>query len=359
MRASPEAGHGRRRRTVSWDDMSELTACADPAAWDAFVSRAADGSLLQSWGWGSLRSRYGWEAARLFWTRGGRPCAAISVLRRRLPGGLALHYAPRGPVLDGRLEEWPGLWQVLRARLAENGGTLLKLDPEWTTDEGRRALEAAGGRPSRHPVQHQASLIVDLSGGDDVLRRVKESTRRNIRAGERHGITVEASEASSAMDLFYGLLQETAARRNFTIRPRAYYQDLLGVFRERGQVGVYLARHEGQLLAGAVMMFYGPTLIYLFGGTSAAAEPLKPAYLLHWRAIEDAQRRGCTHYDMWGIPLNPEPAHPGYGYYVFKSRFNGRPVRYIGLYDLPVNRPLALTVRLAERLSRAGQPEFV
>ena len=113
------------------------------------------------------------------------------------------------------------------------------------------------------------------------------------------------------------------------------------------------------VLAGAVMLFFGSKLVYLYGGTRADAKDLKPGYLLHWRAIEDAQRRGCTTYDMWGVPLDPRPDQRGYGYYVFKSRFNGRMVRFIGLYDLPVNRAATLTIRLAERFARAGQPEFV
>src|SRR5260370_28339414 len=62
---------------------------------------------------------------------------------------------------------------------------------------------------------------------------------------------------------------------------------------------------------------------------------------------------------MWGVPLDPQPGQRGYGYYVFKSRLNGQMVRFIGLYDLPVNRAATLTIRLAERFARAGQPEFV
>ncbi len=340
--------------------MGELTTCDDASAWDAFVSQASDASLLQSWAWGSLKARHGWKAvSRYFWSRSGRPVGAISVLRRALPGGLALHYAQRGPILNSRLDEWPAFWQALRERLGKEGGTILKVDPEWSSPQARAALEDTGGRLSRLPTQHQATMVVDISGGDAALARLKESTRRNIRLGDRNGVTVEASEASAAMDAFHALLQETGEREHFVVRPRAYYQDLLSSFRERGQVAVYLARHDGRLLSGAVMMFFGRKLIYLFGGSSTHGRELKPTYLLHWRAIEDAQRRGCTEYDMWGVPLNPVPEHAGYGYYVFKSRFNGRVVRFIGLYDLPVNRATALTVRLAERFARAGQPEFV
>lgn len=337
--------------------MRELRTCDDSSAWDGFVSQAQDGSLLQAWAWGSLKARYGWRVTRYFWTEQGQPICAASVLRRSLPGGLALNYAPRGPVLNGRLAEWPAFWQALRERLAAEGGTILKVDPEWTGDSA--VLEEAGGRPGRHPIQHQASMIVDIRGGDAAFMRLKESTRRNVRSGERQGITVEASDASAAMDTFYSLLQETALREEFKIRSRAYYQDLLALFRERGQVSIYLARHGDQLLAGAVMLFYGPRLIYLFGGTRTGAKELKPGYVLHWRAIQDAQQRGCTTYDMWGVPVHPEPGHPGYGYFVFKSRFNGEIVRYIGIYDLPVNRAAALTIRLAERFARTGQPEFV
>ena len=339
--------------------MPELTPCEDASTWDAFVSQASDGSVLQSWAWGSLKSRYGWRAVRFFWTEDGRPVAAASVLRRSLPGGLALHYAPRGPVLDGRLDRWRLFWPALRERLAADGGTVLKVDPEWTSPEQRSALEASGAMPSRHPIQHQATMVVDISGGDAALMRLKESTRRNIRAGERSGITVEASQASAAMDNFYALLRETAEREHFAVRPASYYQDLLALFRERGQAAVYLARHQDRLLAGSVMLFYGARLIYLYGGTRTEAKELKPGYLLHWRAIQDAQQRGCTVYDMWGVPLNPQPGERGYGYFVFKSRFNGDQVRFIGLFDLPVKRAAAMTIRIAERFARAGQPEFV
>src|SRR5256885_8157008 len=60
--------------------------------------------------------------------------AAAAVLRRRLPGGLYLDYAPRGPILDGQLEHWPDFWPALRERLASEGGTVLKRSEEHTSE---------------------------------------------------------------------------------------------------------------------------------------------------------------------------------------------------------------------------------
>jgi peptidoglycan pentaglycine glycine transferase (the first glycine) len=335
-----------------------LIACSDAATWDAFVSAASDGTPLQSWAWGAVKATTGWAVRRYLWGPGSEPRGAISVLRRALPGGLALHYAPRGPVLDGHRGDWPAFFNALQSTLKDDGGTILKLDPPWTSDDDRAVLAETGGRRNPRAIQHQATWLVDISGGDAALMRMKESTRRNIRAGERQGITVEASDSEAAMDAFYSLLQASAERRQFVIRPLSYYRALLRAFAERGQVAVYLARHQGGLVAGAVMLFYGATLVYLYGGTRLEGD-LKPGYYLHWRAIQDAQLRGCTRYDMWGVPLDPTPEHPGYGYYVFKTRFNGELVRFIGLYDLPIRQPLAAALRLGERFVRASQPEFV
>src|SRR5260370_7808357 len=89
--------------------MPELRTCDDASAWDAFVSQAADASVLQAWAWGSLKSRYGWSVQRYFWVDAKAPIGAAAVLRRSLPGGLALNYAPPGPILHGRPDQWPAL----------------------------------------------------------------------------------------------------------------------------------------------------------------------------------------------------------------------------------------------------------
>jgi lipid II:glycine glycyltransferase (peptidoglycan interpeptide bridge formation enzyme) len=62
---------------------------------------------------------------------------------------------------------------------------------------------------------------------------------------------------------------------------------------------------------------------------------------------------------MWGIPLDPHPGHPGYGYYVFKTKFNGETRRFVGMWDYPLRAGLYQGLRLAERFLVRSQPEFV
>ena len=69
--------------------------------WDAALVKLPVAHFLQTWEWGALKSRYGWQPTRYLWMEGERSCAATSVLTRRLgrwPS--AVMYIPKGPVLD-------------------------------------------------------------------------------------------------------------------------------------------------------------------------------------------------------------------------------------------------------------------
>jgi lipid II:glycine glycyltransferase (peptidoglycan interpeptide bridge formation enzyme) len=265
-----------------------------------------------------------------------------------MPAGFSMHYAPRGPVLNGHLDEWSGLWRALRRRLFQEGGVVLRVDPEWTDDEGLRVLRAAGADPA-NPVQHQATALIDLRRGEEVFARMSPSARRNIRKAERAGVRIIRSDSRQALEQLYLLLAETGLRKGFAVRTRSYYSDILEIFGRRGMASVYLACHEGQAVAGSLMVSYGSKLIYLFSGSTDRGLDLKAAYLLQQQAIRDAQSAGLTTYDLWGIPLESNKDHPGWGYSHFKEMLGGEPVRFIGSFDIPVSKPMAIAFHLAER----------
>jgi lipid II:glycine glycyltransferase (peptidoglycan interpeptide bridge formation enzyme) len=56
--------------------------------------------------------------------------------------------------------------------------------------------------------------------------------------------------------------------------------------------------------------------------------------LLQWETMRWARDLGCTVYDMWGAPDDPEDtADPLAGVYNYKQQFGGRHVRWVGPYD--------------------------
>lgn len=336
---------------------------SDAAEWDRFVAGASDGSILQSWAWGELKAGYGWQPRRFFWEQDGVLRGAVSILRRRLPGGLTMDYAPYGPVLNGNLREWPAFWAALRPMLAANRGTIFKVEPQWPMPHAW-ILEETSAR-STAAIQHRATALVDLTGGDAVFDRMSASARRNMRVAERHGVVIERSDDPMAVDQLYGLLAGTAARQRFIVRPRQYYRDVFEVFNASDphpsrevRVGavIYLASHAGEMVAASMMIRYGKRLTYLFSGSSDRGRDLKAPYLIQRQAILEAQTSSCSSYDLWGIPVNAQPGDPGWGYAHFKAMLGGVPIEFSGAWDLPVRRPLAAAYHFAERMigSRAA-----
>jgi lipid II:glycine glycyltransferase (peptidoglycan interpeptide bridge formation enzyme) len=41
---------------------------------------------------------------------------------------------------------------------------------------------------------------------------------------------------------------------------------------------------------------------YLYGASSNEHRDIMPTYLLQWEAMLWARTRGCTQYDLWGVP---------------------------------------------------------
>ena len=58
-----------------------------------------------------------------------------------------------------------------------------------------------------------------------------------------------------------------------------------------------------------------------------------PTYALQWEAMLKAKEKGCSSYDMFGIPPANDPQHPMYGLYRFKTGFGGVIHHRLGAWD--------------------------
>lgn len=325
-------------------------------AWDRFVGEGCGGILMQSWGWGELRRRSGWKVTRLVAEGPGREGwrGALQVLHR--PVGLPLArwgYAPRGPALPN-LRDHAAAAALLRAaaaRLRRHGVLVLRLDPEWEVGgEGAALRRRLGLRPMAFDVQHRRTWLVDLGGSEPEVRlRLPPSTRRNIALADRSGVEV-AELAVEGVETFYQLHLETVSRQRFQTRALSYYQAVV----EELDARVLLASREGRPQAAAVVAACGPRLAYLYGGSRPG--PHRAMYAVHWAAIRWGMGRGCSIYDMWGVPSRFSPGDPGPGYAVFKTRWGGRLEDHSGLQGAPWLGPLDRPLAALERRLLAHRP---
>jgi peptidoglycan pentaglycine glycine transferase (the first glycine) len=321
--------------TVQWFDQP-----GDANAWDGIIA-AAKGHVLQSWAWGELKSSSGWRVQRL-----SVGSAHAQVLFRGLPGGLGtIAYVPKGPLADfdddGSLY---GLLEAIQPLARQQRAICLKVEPD-EEDKADLAgwLTSYGFRPSPQPIQPRRTLLVDLDAEPDaLLKAMKQKTRYNIRLADRKGVAVRAGDEGD-LPAFYRLMEITAERDGFGIHSRDYYQTAHQLFVPPGQGCLMLAEHEGQLLAGLVVLAMGETACYMYGASSSEGRNLMPTYLLQWEAMLWAREQGYRFYDLWGVPdeeestLEEEFAQRSdglWGVYRFKRGFGGKLVRTIGAWDL-------------------------
>ena len=69
-----------------------------------------------------------------------------------------------------------------------------------------------------------------------------------------------------------------------------------------------VAEYDGRLLAGLMVFARGSRAWYFYGASNDEERNRMPAYLLQWEAMRWAKSRGCSEYDLWGVPDAEEDA---------------------------------------------------
>jgi lipid II:glycine glycyltransferase (peptidoglycan interpeptide bridge formation enzyme) len=194
--------------------------------------------------------------------------------------------------------------------------------------------------------------FIDLKKDEGrLLKEMKAKTRYNIRLSRRKGVRVKSGSLED-MDIWNALYRETCARNGMCLPNRGYFRAVLDASageRESGaDVELLIAEIEGRPVAAMFLVISGKRATYLYGASSSTQRKYMPAYALQWHAIKLAKSRGCTEYDMFGLAPHPNPAHPLYGLYRFKTGFGGTLFHRLGCWDYPFDQRKYEMYRAAE-----------
>lgn len=142
--------------------------------------------------------------------------------------------------------------------------------------------------------------VLDLGRGTEALLRQCDGKRRNcIRYAMRHGVEVIPAETEQERRDFYQIYAAWCAakkvhRYSFETEELAYQTTV----RNRR---LFIARHEGKIIAGGVFRFISGGLVeYSRNSSLPEYQYLKPNDLLVWRAIEWASAEGFPLFSMGG-----------------------------------------------------------
>ncbi|MGP4052053.1 lipid II:glycine glycyltransferase FemX [Streptomyces sp. 2A115] len=342
----------------------------------AFVRTQRSVSFLQTPAWSSVKTE--WRSESLGWYDGRQLVGAGLVLHRPVPRleRLTLAYLAEGPVIDwtGEIDAW---LDPLADYLKAHGAFAIRLGPpvstntwsaaqvkegvadpdikrltdmsaQWTNPVGVRVasrLKDAGWLPQNpedgfgvgHP---QFKYEIPLAGKteDDLLKGMNQLWRRNLKKAAKAGVEVTVGEDLKA---FHDLYVHTAERDRFTPRPLRYFEIMFAALRAEDpeRIKLYLARHQGDLVAATIMVRVGAHAVYSYGASSTEKREVRGSNACQWRMIRDSLAAGCDVYDLRGITPTLHADDPHVGLIQFKVGTGGEAVRYVGEWDLPL-RPM-------------------
>jgi lipid II:glycine glycyltransferase (peptidoglycan interpeptide bridge formation enzyme) len=309
-------------------------------------------SFLQTKFWGLFKARTGWQAFSCsYFFEEENIRGHILVLRRRVAKIFTFLYVPFGAT---ELEALPQRWEALAAlgraigRALGGADIFIRFDLPWRASSAPDSTK----RLSLHKgadIQVPDTVILDITKSEEeLLAGMKPKWRYNIRLSQKKGISVK-DEDLLGLPTFMELYRETAKRDKIAIHPESYYRTLFETASEVSSgagpsLSLYVARHEGDALAGIIVLHMDGRATYLYGASSDKRRNLMPTYALQWHAITDAKKRGETTYDFFGIPPEEHDAsHPMAGLFLFKTGFGGHIVHRCGAYDLEFH-PIAYWV---------------
>lgn len=313
--------------------------------WNRLVAACPHGDVLQCWEWGELKSRTGWTPLPVAVEHAGALAAACLLLKRPLPGGLSLLYAPRGPVADfSSADLWPGLAREIRAVARRERAIAVKVDPAIPAADAQAAaaLRLAGFGPAASAeavggTQPRQVMKLDLSPSEDeLLAGFAPKWRYNIRLAERKGVAVTDQATREDLPAWYEVLKITGRRDGFTVRALSYFYDLWDLIIAPGLGRLFLARLGEQLIAGTMAFCLPPQCWYVYGASSNEHRNLMPNHALQWAMMRWAKAQGCTLFDFRGVApeVDGEPQGHLAGLNRFKRGFGAHYVEYLGDYDL-------------------------
>ena len=344
----------------------------------AFVS-AHSGSFLQTPAWGELKND--WRSQSLGWFAGAEMVGAALVLYRQVPRVKRyLAYLPEGPVLT------PGGWdqpyaldvlRTLRDHVKAEGAFTLRIGPtavvrRWhaatikdaiadeavssltavppdvTEETGTRlrdllqrlGFEHLGAEDGFSAGQPQFVFQLPLAGKSeqDLLAGMNQLWRRNIKKTAKLGVEVSRGTISD-LPAFHTVYAETAERDHFIPRPLSYFRRMMEVMQaeDDDRIRLYLAHHEGDLVAATTWVRVGEHTWYSYGASTSAKREVQGSTAIQWQMVRDALAAGASVYDLRGITDTIASDDPHLGLIRFKVGTGGEAVEYVGEWDLPLN----------------------
>lgn len=312
--------------------------------WESFLLKHSPQSLFQSFSWGEVEKALGKKVWRIGISEKYQKLK-IKNYQKNLLGiaQIVKVEAKRGSFLHVRhgpvFKKWEGkiikVWlRWIKGLAKQEKVSFIRISPLLKPQEAG-LLQTLGFRSAPIPsLDAETAWVLDLNKNEEeLLYNMRKTTRYLIKKGEKDGLKVIKSKDLNDIYHFLKLYKKTYQRHGFL--PHQGIKEEYKIFKKGSQADLFLAKYQGEVLAAALIIYYGNQAIYHHGASVRSSIPA--SYLLQWKAIKEAKRQGLRYYNFWGIAETKRKNHPWWGLTLFKKGFGGEKKEYLHAQDLPIS----------------------
>ena len=304
--------------------------------WDEYVKSRPEANFLQSWDFYEFHRMRGKRVVRRLVFEGRKIIGAYAGVVETAKRGTYLAVAG-GPLIDWSRKE---VARLVMADLREQGKrfscAFVRIRPQLVRSEwGLGLMRELGLVPAPMYLSVEYAGVLDLKKTrEEILAGASQGFRRKLRKAEKNEIEITATDDDEAIAEFCRLEKLHAKRQEYVAFSSEWLTRQFEAFRKKSEVLIYTAKKDGEVLAQNFMIFYGPEASYHYGVSSELGTKYSAAPLLHMAAMDEARRRGCVRYNLWGIVGREETTHRFYGVSEFKRSFGCEELKYTPAHDL-------------------------
>lgn len=320
--------------------------------WEKLLDKFPDANFLQSWAWGEFHQRLGRSIYRVEFDKGMFQAIVEPAKRGR-------HLiVPGGPLLKNyfSLPQWQQAVTLMKEIALKEKCVFIRIRPQAENSKQlSKITKQIGFLPSPMHLHAQLTRLLDLSLSDDeLLSQMRKSTRYEIKRALKMEIAVEQSDDEKLIDDFIELQDETAKREKFIPFPKKYLLDQFREFKKANTAKLFFVSQLRPGLAAvarpglskpiciAFVIFYRGETVYHYAASNEEARKIPAAYAIQWAIIQEAKRRNCRIYNLWGDVADEKLSanwrtHRFAGPSLFKRGFGGKQFAYFPAHDLPLS----------------------
>lgn len=319
---------------------------ADKNLWEQFLCQKQISyyPFFQSWEWGEVQRKLGFPIQRLGLYDGKKLIAVCMFVEVRAKRGFYIHLR-HGPVV------FPFSEDILAAFLdqiitiaKEKGASFVRVSP---LIEEKNLPELFWKKFSAiispiHRIDAEICWILNIfKSEEEILKNMRKTHRYLIKKSQQSNIEIIQTKNVSDIKHFIPIYNELSHRKHFV--PHKGISQEFEEFSKGEKEILMLAKYQQKYIAGALIAFVGNMAIYRHSASLEEYKNIPASYLIQWRAILEAKKRGLSWYNFWGVAPLEDKNHPWFGLTLFKTGFGGNLLEFIHARDIPLSYKYYIT----------------